>query len=327
MEQAEIESFLTEKFGTTDVDAIKQKVTGYDELQPKFTQIESELNTIKPEYEKLKEAPAFTELAQFVNKLAMDGADEDVIAERLLLNKIDESKLNDEEAIVKATKMKTKGWTDEHAKAFYKSKFTFDPDDVTVDDVKKTLIEGERIKEAQAAREFLKTQKAGAFNRPVDVVRQQQEQQHKQLTEQWTADAPAIVKQWSELKGETPIKVPGGKGEVEVKAAYAYQIPDKDLQEITKQAIQAAVSSGIPNNDEGKAKVKDYVQRMVNAQYGPVMLQRQAEAIQTAMVNFMQTEFHNPNPIRGTGNGNESKINPSRESGIWKKAKEKQTAG
>jgi hypothetical protein len=235
---------------------------------------------------------------------------------------VDPEKLDDETAIKMAAKIRSPKLESKHIEAQYRKDFYVDPEDVTIDDTQKNLVEANRIQRAADDKQFLKGYINKQFNPPVDTSRAAAEQAAQAAVQYWQAQAPSIATGLKDISDEIKFNVVGTKGEEALSAKYSFSVPENDLTELTNRAIQAAVKAGVPQNEEGKKAVQQHVAELVQAKYGRQMLQSALAAQQTEFISYMQREFHNAGAPGGGGQGGGGQGGPkTREDVIMDKFK------
>lgn len=295
--------YLRTHFGIEDREQIRTRLTDFETLNTNYTSTKTELDTLKPAYEQVKSQwDTLPEEARYVADLRSKGVTIP-LKEIIQYHDMDPEKMDDESVIKLATKLRTPGLENKHIEAQYRNEFSLDPEDVTITDDQRNLIESKRIQKAADDKQFLKNYINRQFTPPVDNSRAEAERQATEATQYWQAQAPSIVSGMKDISEQIEFTTAGSKGEEKLTANYSFAIPDNDLAEITNRAIQAAVKAKVPNNEEGRIAVQQHIAELVEAKFGRQIRQAALRAQQTEMINFIQREFHNAGGTGGGGQG------------------------
>lgn len=299
--------YLEKTFGLKTVEeikaAIEKKPDGDSELTNKLTaatqrvtSLETEIGTVKQENENLKKTPPMQpykkDVSKFVDNLP-DNFTPEQISEAIRLNGIDVDKLTPEQSIKLAAKFQNPGWQDEHADADFNSKYTYDPADQNVTEQQKKLKEAEMISASAKSREWLKTHIAQKFEVKPNANAEQMKKRQEQLTEFWSAKSPVIIKDLAKISGKTMLKLPGAKGAVEeIEVPYEYNIPEKDLSELSQNMTQTAVRGLIDNTQDGEKLARQIAQSVIKDKYSDQKDEALILSAQNKFIEFLKREFN-----------------------------------
>lgn len=269
-----------------------------DEFETKFKTVESDFTNYK---ETVK--PVANDFVAHIDSLAKKGLDNDQIKEAIQFIGVDPETMKPEEVVKTAYKFRTPGVNDNHAEAFYRSRFYIDPENTEVDEQTRTLKEAELITTANTDRAFLKEYIGKKFTPKVDVERQEQEQKSQKLTTYWSAQLPEIVKNARKIEGTASFTLPGGKGPVEQAVKYAFELPEEKVSEYQSQFLQSAVRGGVADNEEGVKQMSDFVKQRIVADNFQKIQEAERIATNNMFVDFMMKEFNVKLPEKPAGAG------------------------
>lgn len=284
---------------------LAEKANKVSEFEGKVGELETKYNSTLNEFNTYKETvkPVANEFVAHIDSLARKGLDKNQIKEAINYIDLDPETMKPEEVVKTAYKFRTPGVQDNHAEAYYRSKFYVDPDDESVDEQTKVLKEAELITSANADRAFLKDFIGKKFTAPVDVQRQEMEQKTNKLTTFWSAQLPEIVKNSRKIEGTATFTLPGGKGPVEAKADYAFELPEERISEYQSQFLQSAVRGGVADNEEGVKQMSDFVKQRIIADNFKGIQEAERIATNNMFVDFMVREFNVKLPEKHAGAG------------------------
>lgn len=284
---------------------LSEKANKASEFEGKVGELETKYNSTLNEFNTYKETvkPVANDFVAHIDSLARKGLDKNQIKEAINYIDLDPETMKPEEVVKTAYKFRTPGVQDNHAEAYYRSKFYVDPADDSVDEQTKVLKEAELITSANADRTFLKDFIGKKFTAPVDVQRQEIEQKTNKLTTFWSAQLPEIVKNSRKIEGTATFTLPGGKGPVEAKADYAFELPEERISEYQSQFLQSAVRGGVADNEEGVKQMSDFVKQRIIADNFKGIQEAERIATNNMFVDFMVREFNVKLPEKAAGAG------------------------
>ena len=279
------------------------------ELEGTVTNLTTELNTIKPEWEKLKTTPPIapykSPIGEWADGLGAKGLDDSQIMMAFHFKNVDVDKMDPKEVVKTAALMRIPGLRPEMVDAEIRTNFLVDPNDTTMTSDEKLLREKRLFETALKDREFIKENVLKATTPKADTAKLEVERRQAELKEFWTGRIPAVVKDLRKIEGKAAYNLPGGKGAVTVEAPWAFEVSDKDFVQFQTNLINDAVRGLLPNTQEGEQQLLTYAKEKLQAQYLPKIQEAERVATNNVVVDFLFKEFNvkAPGAQAGAGGG------------------------
>jgi len=273
-------AWLKNEFGVEDVNAVKERYTGYETLQKEYEQLKATPPTVQP-YK--------NELSKFIDNLPQ-GVDPKFAVQYF---DVKPETLSDEMAWKLNEKFQKPYLTDEEINAKFENKFQFEDESLATDSEK--VLKSASLKEEAFGAKTALNDFIGKTLNPVapEVAQKEQEAKTQKLTQEWGTKIPLVANNLKELNKQFPLKMFGSD---EAKMTdFKYQLPEAEQKAILDEAYKVAVQYGVEPTEQGLKTVNDFATNLLWQRNGEKIAQAMVgDAVSKLTENFKQI-IHNPN--------------------------------
>lgn len=272
-----------------EIAAIIERSNKVADLEGRLSNFEKENNDLKA---KVSTDPFANEYTKRLNELYKSGASDTQIQAFTTLNKVANLEgLAASDARILALQIKN-GLTEDEAKTYLASTYKLNPEEHDEATIKAEEI---RLKvDANADREFLKTQKAEASiipERASDIAQRELEQKKTEQVAKLQPVANTVLQTAKDLfKG---ISLNGKDGDQNIKADF--EVSPESLSKVNK-AVSDLIQNrwdAIPANEEGRKTLEDFARNILIQENYKTMIVNAASQRELQV----RAEYNNPTPV------------------------------